>query len=90
MEKIAALLETEKKSVTILRRYDSAASDATSGTLNVGSSNNVQGADAWLEVRVDPELYRRLEDGVRLITECNVYNMILCFCKIRNFVTLKQ
>lgn len=67
VEAVDALLLSESKYITILNRHTSA---PASGAADAAS-------DIWFEVRVDPEVYRRLEDSVKTISEGTIQSSAL-------------
>lgn len=50
------MLDVEAQYVTVVKRHVSESTEDAAG-------------DAWVEVRIDPEVYRRLEDAVKLVSE---------------------
>lgn len=75
VEAIGTMLEAESRYLTLVKRYIEtvAGTAVAAGSESTGVDN---ASDAWFEVRIDPEAYRRLEDAVRIISEgraCNVF-----------------
>ena len=73
---VQAMLEEESRGVTVVNKYlpatdnsATAAASATDVTTDATPVTGGAGSDTWFEVRIDPEVYRRLEDSVRVMTE---------------------
>lgn len=74
---VKAMLEEESKGVTIVSKHlpstEHTATPSCDTTASTGADATVvpggAGSDTWFEVCIDPEVYRRLEDSVRVLTE---------------------